>query len=62
VGRPAPTDGERAAVQSVATARGSIGIDERSLQAFISNANTESTTLQASISSLTDVASAALGQ
>ena len=52
------------AVQSVATARGSIGINESSLQAFISNANTESTTLQASISSLTDVdvASAALNQ
>jgi flagellar hook-associated protein 3 FlgL len=51
-------------VQSVATARGSIGINESSLQAFISNANTESTTLQASISSLTDVdvASAALNQ
>jgi flagellar hook-associated protein 3 FlgL len=51
-------------VQSVATARGSIGINESSLQSFISNANTESTTLQASISSLTDVdvASAALNQ
>ncbi len=52
------------AVQSVATARGSVGINESSLQTFISNANTESTTLQASISSLTDVdvASAALNQ
>jgi flagellar hook-associated protein 3 FlgL len=43
------------AIQSVATARGNVGINESSLQTFISNANNESTTLQASISSLTDV-------
>ncbi len=43
------------AVQSVATARGNIGINEQSLQTFLSNANNESTTLQTSISSLTDV-------
>lgn len=42
------------AVQSVATARGTIGVNESSLQTFLSNANNESTTLQASISSLTD--------
>ncbi len=52
------------AVQSVATARGSVGINESTLQDFLTNANTESTTLQGSISSLTDtdVASAALNQ
>jgi flagellar hook-associated protein 3 FlgL len=51
-------------IQSVATARGNIGINEESLQTFLSNANTESTTLQTSISSLTDVdvASAALDE
>jgi flagellin-like hook-associated protein FlgL len=42
-------------VQTLATARGNIGVNESSLQTFISNANTESTTLQTSISSLTDV-------
>ncbi len=52
------------AIQSVATARGNVGINESSLQTFISNANNESTTLQASISSLTDadVPQAVLGE
>ncbi len=54
----------QAGIQSVATARGNIGVNENALQAFLSNANTESTTLQASISNLTDVdvAKAALDQ
>jgi flagellar hook-associated protein 3 FlgL len=54
----------QASLQSVATARGNIGINEQSLQNFLSNANTESTTLQTSISSLTDadVAQLALDQ
>jgi flagellar hook-associated protein 3 FlgL len=56
--------GLQTAVQSVATARGNIGVNESSLSDFLSNANTESTTLQGSISSLTDtdVATAALDQ
>jgi flagellar hook-associated protein 3 FlgL len=51
-------------VQTVATARGNIGINENALTSFLANANTESTTLQSSISSLTDVdvAQAALDQ
>jgi len=44
----------QAAVQSVATASGNVGVNEQSLQTFLTNANTESTTLQTSISSLTD--------
>jgi flagellin-like hook-associated protein FlgL len=51
-------------VGTVAAARGNIGVSENSMQTFLSNANTESTALQASISSLTDtnVAEAALDQ
>jgi flagellar hook-associated protein 3 FlgL len=51
-------------VQSIASARGIIGLNENSLQDFITNANSESTNLQGSISNLTDVdvATAALNQ
>jgi flagellar hook-associated protein 3 FlgL len=51
-------------VQSVASARGNVGVNENALTSFLANANSESTTLQASISSLTDVdvAKAALDQ
>jgi len=54
----------QAATQSVATARGNIGVNEQALSNFLTNANTESTTLQTSISNLTDVdvAQAALDQ
>ena len=52
------------AVQNVADARGHIGINQISLQTFITNANDQSTTLQTSISNLVDVdvAHAALDQ
>jgi flagellar hook-associated protein 3 FlgL len=52
------------ALTSVATADGNVGINESSVQTFISNANTESTTLQGSISNLTDtdVAQASLNE
>jgi flagellar hook-associated protein 3 FlgL len=51
-------------LQNVATARGVVGVNEQSLQNFLTNANTESTTLQGSISNLTDtdVAQAALDE
>ena len=51
-------------VQNVATARGNVGINESSRRTYISNANAQSTTLRATISSLTDtdVAKAALSQ
>ena len=51
-------------IQNDATARGVLGVNEQALQNFLTNANTESTTLQTSISSLTDanVAQAALDE
>lgn len=51
-------------VQNLGAARGNIGVNEIALQTFLSNANSESITLQTSISSLTDVdvAKAALDQ
>ena len=54
----------QAGVQSVATARGNIGVNQNALQDFLTNAGTEGTNLQASISNLTDVdvAHAALAQ
>jgi flagellar hook-associated protein 3 FlgL len=52
------------AIQNVATARGVLGVNEQALQNFLTNANNESTTLQGSISNLTDVdtAQAALNE
>jgi flagellar hook-associated protein 3 FlgL len=52
------------ALTSVATADGNVGINESSVQTFSGNANTESTTLQGSISNLTDtdVAQASLNE
>jgi flagellar hook-associated protein 3 FlgL len=52
------------ALASVASATGGVGINESSMQTFITNATNESTTLQTSISNLTDtdVAQAALQQ
>ena len=51
-------------VASVASARGNVGINEIALQTLLANAGTENTTLQGSISDLTDVnvAKAALDQ
>jgi len=43
------------AIQNVATARGNVGVNEQALTNFLSNAGTESITLQDSISNLTDV-------
>jgi flagellar hook-associated protein 3 FlgL len=52
------------ALTSVATADGNVGVNENSVQTFLTNANTESTTLQTSISNLTDadVAQASLNE
>jgi flagellar hook-associated protein 3 FlgL len=54
----------QASVQNLGAARGRIGVNENSLQTFLSNAGTEGVTLQTSISNLTDVdvAKAALDQ
>lgn len=52
------------ALATVASATGGVGVNESSMQTFLSNANNQSTTLQTSISNLTDtdVAQAALQQ
>ena len=54
----------QSSVQSIATASGNVGVNESSLQTFLTNAGSESTTLQTSISNLTDadVAQAALDE
>jgi flagellar hook-associated protein 3 FlgL len=52
------------ALASVSSATGAVGVNESSMQTFLTNATNESTTLQTSISNLTDtdVAQAALQQ
>jgi flagellar hook-associated protein 3 FlgL len=44
----------QSALTSVATADGNVGVNENSVQTFLTNANTESISLQTSISNLTD--------